>query len=141
MLDIHIKWLLVLAANFFGLLFILNIILFKPLLKIFKEREDTVKDALGAAKEMTGRKEEGIAKMNKEIADARHKAKEVFEGMRTEGLNMQKTALSGAEAGAATVLATARAELKAEVEKARGALRADVEKFSDEIVRKLVKAA
>jgi F0F1-type ATP synthase membrane subunit b/b' len=39
------------------------------------------------------------------------------------------------------VLAKARAELKAEVEKARGALRADVEKFSDEIVRKLVKAA
>lgn len=141
MLDIQVKWLLVLAANFFGLLFILNIILFKPLLKIFKEREDTVKDSLGAAKEMTARKEEGIAKMNKEVADARHKAKEVFEGMRTEGLNTQKTLLSEAEANASDLLAKARAELKAEVEKARGALRSDIEKFSDEIVRKLVKAA
>ncbi len=32
-----------------------------------------------------------------------------------------------------------RAEIKAEAEKARKALRADVDKFSDEIVRKLVK--
>jgi F-type H+-transporting ATPase subunit b len=141
MLDIQVKWLLVLAANFFALLFILNIILYRPLLRIFKEREDTVKGSLDAAKEMTARKEEGIAKMNKEIADARHRAKEVFEGLRSEGMNTQKTALSEAEGGAADALAKARAELRAEVEKARGALRADVEKFSDEIVRKLVKAA
>lgn len=141
MLDIQIKWLLILAANFFGLLFILNIILYRPLLRVFKERDDTVKGSLDAAKEMTARKEEGIEKMNREIADARHRAKEVFEGLRSEGMNTQKTALSEAEASAAETLAKARAELKAEMEKARGALRTDVERFSEEIVNKLVKAA
>ncbi len=141
MLDIHVKWLLVLAANFFVLMFILNIILYQPLLRIFKEREETVQGSLDATKEMSAKKEEGIAKMNKEISDARHKAKEVFEGMRNEGLNVQKSALSETEAVAAGLLAKARAELRSEMEKARGALRSDVEKFSDEIVKKLVKAA
>jgi F0F1-type ATP synthase membrane subunit b/b' len=38
------------------------------------------------------------------------------------------------------MLQKARTELRAEAEKARQALRADVDKFSDEIVRKLLKA-
>ncbi|MBI5639818.1 MAG: ATP synthase F0 subunit B [Nitrospirae bacterium] len=140
MLDIHVKWLLVLMANFLGLLFLLNIILFKPLLKIFKERKDAIGGSLDAAKEMGARKEEGIARMNREIAEARNKAKDAFEGLRNEGLGRQKEVFSEAEANAAGMLQKAREELRAEVIKARQALKSDVEKFSDEIVRKLVKA-
>ena len=91
-------------------------------------------------REMSAGKEAGIEKMNKEIAEARKKAKGVFESMRNEGLNTQKQALSDAEAAAAGLLQKAREELKAEVARATQALRGDVEKFSDEIVRKLVKA-
>ncbi len=140
MLDIHPQWLLVLAANFLVLVYILNIILYKPLLKIFKEREDTVRTSLDAAKEMNARKDDGIARMHKEIGDARSGAKEIFETMKAEGQNRQKEILSESEAKAAEMLQAARQELRTEVEKARLALKADVEKFSDEIVRKLVKA-
>ena len=140
MLDIYPVWLLVLMANFLILMFVLNIILFKPLLRIFKEREDTVKGSLDAARAMNVRKEEGIARMNKEVFDARGKAKAVFEDLRNDGINTQKTFLSEAESQASDMLQKAREELRAEVVRARGALKADVEKFSDEIVRKLVKA-
>ena len=140
MLELQIKWFLILLANFLGLLFLLNIILFKPLLKLFKEREDNVNGALGAAKDMTQRKDETIAKLNKDLADARNKAKETFEALKTEGADTQKEVFSKAEAEAAVILQKARQELKAEAEKARQALKADVDKFSDEIVRKLVKA-
>jgi len=140
MLDIHLNWMIVLIANFLGLMFILNIILFKPLLKIFTEREETVKGSLAAANEMSSRKEEGITRMNREIMEARNKAKQAFEGLRNEGAATQKTFMSDAEAQAAEMLQKAREELRAEVVRARGALKADVEKFSDEIVGKLVKA-
>jgi F-type H+-transporting ATPase subunit b len=140
MLDIHLKWFLVLVANFLVLIYVLNLILFKPLLKVFKEREDIVRTSLGAAKEMNAKKDDGIARMHKEIADARAGAKEVFDTMRSQGLGRQKEILSESEAKAADMLQAARQELRAEVEKARHALKADVEKFSDEIVRKLVKA-
>ncbi len=141
MLDIQFNWLLILAANFLILMFLLNIILYKPLLKIFKEREETVKGSLDSAKEMSEKKEEGIAKMHKEVSEARHKAKDVFESLKNEGLNSQKAIISESEAAAAKMLQKAREELRAEMEKARQSLRSDVEKFSDEIVGKLVKAA
>ena len=64
------------AINFLVLLFILNAILFKPLLKIIKEREDTVKGNLDSAKEMTGKREENIAGLNRELAESRSKAKD-----------------------------------------------------------------
>ncbi len=140
MLDIHLNWLLILAANFIVLMFVLNAILYKPLLKIFKEREASTKGFLDAAREMGVSKEAGIAKINQQIAEARKKAKGVFEDMRNAGLNTQKQALSDAEAVAGDMLQKAREELKAEVARAAQTLRGDVEKFSDEIVRKLVKA-
>ena len=128
------------AINFLVLLFILNAILFKPLLKIIKEREDTVKGNLDSAKEMTGKREENIAGLNRELAESRSKAKDVFESLKSEAVNKQKEVHSAAEAEASSILEKARAEIKSEAEKARKALRADVDKFSDEIVRKLVKA-
>jgi F-type H+-transporting ATPase subunit b len=139
MLDIQPIWFMVLAIQFIALIFILNAILFSPLMKIFKQRDDTVKGALDAAKEMTEKREEGIVKMNRELAEARTKAKGIFEALKAEGVGKQKEVLSSTEAEALTTLEKARAEIKAEAEKARQALRADVDKFSDEIVRKLVK--
>lgn len=129
-----------LAINFLVLLFLLNTILFKPLLKIFKERDDTVRGNLDAAKDMTGKREESIAALNRDLAEARSKAKETFESLKGEAVSKQKEVHTAAEAEAAAILEKARGEIKAEAEKARKALRADVDKFSDEIVRKLVKA-
>lgn len=138
MLELN-KWFFVLLVNFLVLLYVLNIILFKPLLKLFKEREDTVKGSLDAAKGMSDKKEEGIARLNRELADARNKARETFESIKAEGLQKQKEVLSATEAEASGMLEKAKTEVRAEAEKARKALRADVEKFADEIVRKLVK--
>ena len=140
MLDIYKFWFLILLANFLGLIYVLNVILYKPLLKIFQERKDIVKNSLDAAKEMSRKKEEGISRMSRELSDARSKAKAAFENMREDGLKKQKEILAETESKAAAMLQAAREELKAEAEKARQSLKSDVEKFSDEIVRKLVNA-
>lgn len=140
MLDIELKWLVVLLVNFLALVAILNFLLFKPLLALFKEREDSVKGSLDAAKEMDRKKEEGLDAMNKDLSAARHKAKDAFEKLREEGLVSQKALMATAETQATAMLQKAREELKAEAEKAKTALKADAEKFSEEIVRKLVKA-
>jgi len=140
MLDIELKWLIVLLINFLVLVYVLNSILFRPLLAIFKERETAIKGSLDAAKEMARKKDEGLERMNRELSEARHKAKDAFEKFREEGLNNQKALLADTEKQAAVMLQTAREELKAEADKARNALKADTEKFSDEIVRKLVQA-
>jgi len=97
MLNIEIQWFIVLLVNFLVLVYVLNIILFKPLLRIFKEREEGVKGSLDAAKEMDRKKEEGLEKMNKELSEARQKAKDVFEKLREDALSKQKSLLADAE--------------------------------------------
>lgn len=133
-------WFFVLLANFLILLLILNSLLFQPLRKIFKERETTVKGALDEAKEMIARKDSAIATLNSEFAAARAEAKKVYNGLREEGLAKQRDTLSKAEGEAVAMIEKGRKELQAETEKARAALRADIDRFSEEIVRKLVKA-
>ncbi len=139
MLELNIKWFIVLAVNFLVLLYLLNVILFKPLLKLFEEREKNTKGAFEIAQEMTKKKDDAIAALNKELASARDKASSSFEAMKAEGVNIQKEVFSKAEAEASDLLEKARTELRAETEKAKAKLRADVDKFSDEIVRKLIK--
>lgn len=131
-------WFFVLLANFLILLYVLNLILYRPLLRVFDEREQSVKGSLAAAKEMEAQKEKALEQMRKELAEAAGKAKEHFEALRAEGQGRQHDALAAAAQEAAGIAEKARQELRAEADKARSALRADVERFSEDIVRKLV---
>lgn len=139
MLELN-AWFFVLLLNFLVLLFVLNSILFKPLVRLFRERDDSVKGSLAAARDMNIKKEEVLAAINRELRDARSRSREIFERMRQEGLSKQKEILEKANGQAQDLIERARAEMKAESEKARNALRSDVERFSEEIVRKLVGA-
>lgn len=132
------RWFFVLLVNFLVLLWLLNRILFRPLLKVFEEREDSVKRALESAKEMEARKAGALEEMRKGLAEAAAKAKETFEAHKAEGLDKQREAMEKANHEASSIGEKAREELRKEAEKARKALRADVEKFSEEIVGKLV---
>jgi F-type H+-transporting ATPase subunit b len=137
MLELN-KWFFVLLINFLILLYILNIILFRPILRVLKERDSSIKELLNAAKEMQQRREEAISRMNQELLAARAKAREIYEGLRKEGLEKQKALLDDANKKALDIIVRAKEEIRAEAEKARQRLRADVDRFSDEIVRKLV---
>jgi len=134
------RWFFVLLANFLVLLFVLDRILFQPLAKIMKERESATTGALDEAKSMVNKKDEAIARMNAELLAARNMAKAASDALKEQGQSRQKETLSKAEAQALAMVEQARKELRSEAEKAKGALKADIEKFSEEIVRKLVKA-
>lgn len=134
------QWFFVLLANFIVLFFILSAILFKPLAKVFKEREAATTGALADAKSLNLKKEEAVTKMNAELLAAKNNAKQAFDLLREEGIAKQKNMLSKTEAEAVEMIEKARKEIQAEAQKARAALRADIEKFSEEIVSKLVKA-
>lgn len=139
MLELN-KWFFVLLINFLVLLYILNIILFKPILKVLKDRDSSVKDLLSQAKEMEQKREEAISRMNQELQAARIKARERFEEIRKEGLERQKTLLDEANRQALEMIGKAKDEIRVEADKARKRLREDVDRFSEEIVRKLVGA-
>lgn len=137
MLELN-KWFFVLLLNFLVLLYLLNIILFKPLLRLFTEREGVINNSLNAARDLEKKKDEAVLQMNRELQNARNQARELFENMRIEGLNRQRELLDTANSEASSVIDNARTDLKKETGRVRQQLRADAEKFSDEIVRKLI---
>ncbi len=140
MLEFNLKWFIVLLINFLALIYILNLILFRPLVKLFTERDNSIRGALETAKEMNQQKDDALAAMNRDLKAAVSKSNELFEAMRKEGLDRQKEILEKANSQAHDLIEKAKAEVKTEAGNARKKLRADVEKFSDEIVKKLVGA-
>ncbi|MBI5050904.1 MAG: F0F1 ATP synthase subunit B [Nitrospirae bacterium] len=139
MLELN-NWFFVQLINFLLLLVLLNYILFKPLLRLFKEREGRIKGALGDAKTMSGEKDDILSRINTRLFEARNQAKAVLAGFKKEGINIQKGLADTAQKEAAGMTAKAQSEINAEVKKARESLRKDVETISKQIVEKMVGA-
>lgn len=139
MLELN-QWFFALLLNFLALLYILNKILFKPVMQFLRQRDSSIKDSLFSAKAMDKTREDALAALNKDLSEARNRARETFEKVREEGLNKQKEILDLANKQAFDLAEKARLSLKADVEGARLRLRSDVERFSEEIVRKLIGA-
>uniref|UniRef100_A0A7C4AJB6 ATP synthase subunit b n=1 Tax=Thermodesulfovibrio aggregans TaxID=86166 RepID=A0A7C4AJB6_9BACT len=133
------NWFFVLMVQFFILMFILNAMLFKPMVELFRQREQTIKGALDEAQLMNEKKEKAIAQMNADLAAARAQAKSIITALREEGLAYQREVVSNAEKEAVQMIEKARAEIKAETERVRNLLRQEVDRLSEEIVNKLVK--
>lgn len=140
MLEINPVWFLVQLINFLFLLVFLNAVLYKPLLRLFKEREDNTKGALESAREMDKQKNGVLAQIDKKLSDGRGQAKNVFEDLAKEGADIQKRSLEAAQNEAQEINRKAKEELEAATEKARAALKSNIEAFSKQIVEKLVGA-
>jgi len=139
MLEIN-GWFFVQLANFLILLFLLNTILFKPLLKLFKEREDNTKGALDSASDMDREKDGVLEQIEEKLSGARTEARSIFENLSNDALEVQKRAVQSAQNESMEINKKARAELEAATDKARIALKSDIEAFSKQIVEKLVGA-
>lgn len=139
MLDIN-GWLFVQIANFIILLVVLNAILYKPFFRLFKEREDGTKGALGAARGMDEEKDRVLDQINTKLTGARNEARGIFENMSKEGMDIQRKSLEETQNEAVEINRKAKTELEKAAEQARARLQSDIEEISKQIVAKLVGA-
>ena len=139
MLEVN-GWFFVQLANFLILLLLLNTILFKPLLKLFKERDDKTKGALDSANDMDREKDDVLAQIEEKLSGARTEARSIFENLSNEGLEVQKSSVQSAQNESVEINKKARVELETATDTARNALKSDIEAFSKQIVEKLVGA-
>lgn len=137
MLEIN-GWFFAQLANFLLLLIILNLILFRPILRIFKERESSTTGFLEDAKAMDKEKDGLMTQIDARLSDAKSNAKSIFEGLSEEGKAAQKQAVSSAQNESVEINKKARADIEAAADKASASLKDDIESFSKKIVAKLV---
>lgn len=139
MLEIN-YWFFAQFANFILLLLILNKILFQPMLRLFKERDDRTRGALESAKALDKEKDTLMENIEKKLAGARAEARTIFEELSSEGMGLQRSAVESAQNEAVEINRKAKAELETAVEQARASLKSDIDTFAKQIVERLVGA-
>jgi F-type H+-transporting ATPase subunit b len=137
MIDINIT-LLYQIGNFLFLLIALNVILYKPIRQIMKEREDGIAGALGDAKSAQNRMQALLEQYTASVAGAKQKAAATFNAFYQQGLDAQRDMIAAERAKAGELLAKARAEIATASGAARAELKKEAERLSQDITSKLL---
>ncbi|HLB25677.1 MAG TPA: ATP synthase F0 subunit B [Nitrospirota bacterium] len=137
MVDLNYT-LFVQLGNFVVLIFVLNYLLFKPVLRHMAERDKTVAVSHEEAKEYAERAEYMLGEFEYELADARVKANQLYHSLQQEGAARQREVMAEAKAKAQEMVEKAKAEIEGEAGRARKLLDAEMEKLPAEIASKLL---
>ena len=130
--------LLVQIANFLFLLFILNIIAYRPIRKILGRRQEEMDSA---QKEIDGFQEQyarGEKDLQERIVSARREGMKERDGRKGEGLEEEKVMLQGAHASAEEKIEKAKEEIRGSLTAVRESLQSEVEGFSQQLVEKIL---
>lgn len=130
--------LIIQLINFLIIVFILNKILFRPILKLLAERDDLIEGTKVRAVELKEKGEEKLLEYNQALDQARRKASESQAEVRKEALAAADTMIQSAMAEEQKIIAQIREEIKAEAEKARMDLKAQAETISNEVSLKIL---
>lgn len=137
MLDLNITFWFQLA-NFFLALFLLNLLLIRPIRAIIKKRnamfDNLAQTADGFHAEAVGR----LQKYEAELAKARKEAGESREGSKNEALAEMRKIVDTAQQSAKQVLEENRAALRGQAEQALSELRDGIDNFSTRLGNKLL---
>jgi F-type H+-transporting ATPase subunit b len=99
---------------------------FGPILKVLKERRDTIANGVTLGEQMQKEKAEFEAKVAKLIAEARSKADGLIAGANEDGKEVIRKAELAAEAKAEVIIKEAKDQTKQEMERARRKLQAEI---------------
>jgi F-type H+-transporting ATPase subunit b len=125
-------------ANFIFLIFVLNALLLKPVLRHMAARDKKVAVSHEEAKEYADRAEAMLAEFEHELADTRVKANQNYHGLQQEGIAEQRARLATAKARAQEMVEKAKGEIDASASGARVILKKEMEKLPGEIASKLL---
>ncbi len=137
MLELN-QTLLFQMIGFFALLFILNRLLYKPLLKVLKEREERIDGSLKAAAKSDKDVEEGLSSYEKKIKEAALKGTEAKNKIKQEGLEREKEVIEAARASAAVELGKMQTELEKSKRAALESLKGEAGSISRNIAEKIL---
>jgi F-type H+-transporting ATPase subunit b len=123
--------------NFLILLVILNFLLFRPILRVLDEREKLVRDSSEIKERLNTLADEGIARYEEQLLNAKQEAMNIRTGVRSEVMGeFRKQVLEAKESGLEE-LEKSRREIAKEAEESRTVLMKEVESLGSRIASKL----
>jgi F-type H+-transporting ATPase subunit b len=125
-------------ANFVFLIFALNILLYRPIRQILRQRRDKFKGMESAIQHAAQTVQEKEAAFAKEIKDARARGLKEKEGLVQQAEAEERKLIESINAKAHADLEEIRKKIKADAQRARQSLQQDVGSFANEITRKIL---
>lgn len=126
------------VINFFLLLFLLKIILYKPILNILDERKAKVTEGLSEGKQAEKALEETNAALKKELSEQNGKARELIGQAKTEAEKEREELIENAHKEAESLHRGVLERIKAEEEAARKDIEADMPELISLLAKKLL---
>lgn len=126
------------AVNFLATIFVLNVLLIKPIREIIKKRKGLMSDQLTQIESFNASAQDKVADYEAQLAAARAEANVVRSAAKDEATVEEQKLMSAAGAEASSTIQAARAEIQAEVKGAMDALTKDVEKFAEAATGKIL---
>ena len=130
--------LIIQIANFLFLLFILNILLYKPIRQILSQRKEEMDSFVGMIGEFKDKSAQSKKALEENKVEATKEGLKERETLKGEGSDQEKSLLKGATSEASEKLDQARDEIAASLVSARQTLEKELGLFSRELAQKIL---
>ncbi|MCL4846969.1 MAG: ATP synthase F0 subunit B [Acidobacteria bacterium] len=134
-LDLSVLWVI---ASVLLCVFLLNTLVFKPLLRVMHERESAIESARGLAERAAHEARAATDEFEAKTAAARAEVYRGLEASRQEGLAERGRLLEQTRVETEAAVAQAAESLRAETEAAKARLTAEAEQLGGEIAEKVL---
>ncbi len=124
--------------NFLVLLFILNIVLYRPIRGIIQKRKQEMEGLEKAIQDFQSKAEENARSIEQGMILARKEGFREKEAIKEQGVEEEKSILSEAMAKAGDKVQQAKREIEAKAEEVRKELETQIANFSAELVQKIL---
>jgi len=124
--------------NFLVLLFLLNIVLYRPIRNIIQKRKEEMDRLERAMEEYRARAQDSAREIEEGMVLARKEGFREKEDIKQEGVEEEKSILAEAMAKAGEKVHAGKAEIEAKIEEVRKELESQVASFSAELVSKIL---
>ncbi len=124
--------------NFLFLLFVLNLILYRPIRRIIQKRKQEMDGLEKAIQDYESRAQETAKRIEEGMILARKEGFREKEAIKEQGIEEEKSILADAMAKAGDKVQGAKKEIEAKVEEVRKELEGQIASFSAELVHKIL---
>ncbi len=126
MLDISPLIMIVTFVIFLTMLYLLNLRLYKPLLKFMDDRETTLRRGMSEAENLTG-----------DTTELEHEARQTIEAAKSAAAKMRQEALEKLQQEQAAALSVRQGELAEKYERFKASLEAEKETLTNKLLSEL----
>jgi F-type H+-transporting ATPase subunit b len=129
---------LIQIANFLILLFLLNIIAYRPIRRIIYQRKDDMASMVNITEEWGKKAEKFAQELEINEAVTRKEGQKEKEGLKNKGFEDERAMLQEVYSNTEENLEKARQEIQERLKRAQQSLQAEVDDFSQELAKKIL---